>query len=231
MSLHTKVRNRLTWLRNATDTAWDRWVLRVPQRAANPYATHVPVLIALARAMPVRRVLELGCGRYSTLTFLNRRAFPDVIGIQSLENDPDWAAAVQRESGDDARLKLVSVDGSVAEALSAMDLDGFDLILIDDSTTLAERVRTIRVVDQCCPSNAVVVIHDYELGAYRRAAIRLRRRFRFSALNPNTGVLWSQTRLASRQLRAINDTIREQAGVLAPDDTTGWLKHFQEKRF
>src|ERR1044071_885749 len=45
-------------------------------RAHNDYATHIPILIGLARLREIRRVLEFGCGRYSTLTFLKASAFP-----------------------------------------------------------------------------------------------------------------------------------------------------------
>src|SRR5574341_819530 len=130
MRLATTFRSRLSRLGDAACRLWDSCVLRVPPRAENPYATHVPVLVALARVIPVRRVLELGCGRYSTFTFLNRVAFPQLEQLYSLENDRDWAARIAAEAGTDARLSLRFVDGLLAAAVAAMELSSYDLILI-----------------------------------------------------------------------------------------------------
>src|SRR5215212_3358405 len=78
-------------------------------RARNDYATHVPILIGLARLREIKTVLEFGCGHYSTLTFLNRSAFPDLEKLQSIENDDTWAATVQKAASDDRwTLKLVN---------------------------------------------------------------------------------------------------------------------------
>lgn len=62
------------------------------ERAANAHATHVPVLVGLARLLNVERVIEYGCGEYSTLTFFNRSAFPRLSKLLSLENDAEWFA-------------------------------------------------------------------------------------------------------------------------------------------
>ena len=51
-------------------------VLRpLPPRAENAYATHIPVLVGLGSIRRIERVLEFGCGHYSTKTFLRRSVF------------------------------------------------------------------------------------------------------------------------------------------------------------
>ena len=80
-------------------------------RALNDYATHIPILIGLSRLRQIRHVLEFGCGHYSTLTFLNRSAFPHLEQLHSVENDDAWAATIQ-EAASDSRWKLQLVNGS-----------------------------------------------------------------------------------------------------------------------
>ena len=101
-------------------------------RAKNDYATHVPILIGLARMREIRNVLEFGCGNYSTLTFLNRTAFPHLAELHSIENDSEWSDTMREAARNDDRWTLQVVDGDVANAVSDLDLERFDLILIDD---------------------------------------------------------------------------------------------------
>ena len=158
-------------------------------RAINDYATHIPILIGLARIRQIRSVLEFGCGRYSTLTFLNRTAFPHLERLHSIENDDSWAATIQQIAQEDRRWSLQLVEGEISETVSNLDLESFDLILIDDSKTSAQRAATIRAVGLKQPERPWIVIHDFEVEEYRRAASGFRHRHRFRAYNPETGVV------------------------------------------
>src|SRR5688572_32830537 len=93
----------------------------------------------------IRNVLEFGCGYYSTFTFLNASAFPHLEQLQSVENDVAWAETI-RESAKDERWILKLVNGEIANAVSSLDLESFDLILIDDSKNSEQRSATIRSV-------------------------------------------------------------------------------------
>src|SRR6185295_18218708 len=104
-------------------------------RALKDYATHIPILIGLARSREVRNVLEFGCGRYSTLTFLNASAFPHLERLNSIENDDSWAATIQEVAKGDDRWTLHIVNSEISESVRDLDLESFDLILIDDSKT------------------------------------------------------------------------------------------------
>src|SRR5690349_2182595 len=106
----------------------------LPTRAQNAYATHLPVLIGLGAIRPLRRVLEFGCGDYSTRTFLQRSVFPDLEALQSVENDPAWAAKAREVIRDDARCKVTVAGGKTCDAVRGFDLEAFDLMLVDDST-------------------------------------------------------------------------------------------------
>ena len=79
-------------------------------RSLNDYATHIPILIGLARLREVRSVLEFGCGHFSTLTFLNRSAFPHLESLLSIENDDSWAATIEQAAKHDPRWTLQVVE-------------------------------------------------------------------------------------------------------------------------
>src|SRR5829696_3354959 len=192
-------------------------------RARNDYATHVPVLIGLAKLREIRAVLEFGCGHYSTLTFLNRSAFPHLERLYSIENDDSWAAKIEEAAQDD-RWTLHLVNGEIAESIADLDLEAFDLILIDDSKTSAQRAATIRAIVRKQPQRPWIVIHDFEVEEYRQAASGFRRRHRFRAYNPETGVVANSDQIDEWQ--AIDRVIKSKAKALEPDAVARWVDSF-----
>jgi predicted O-methyltransferase YrrM len=196
----------------------------LPSRARNDYATHVPVLIGLAGMRRVERVLELGCGNYSTKTFLNRSAFPHLKELRSLENDPLWARTMRMSVAADPRCSIVFTNGAVAETISSLDLDYFDLVFVDDSTTSEQRTATIEALSALRPQKCVVVIHDYEVPDYQRAAAGFSHKFVFDAYNPATGVVSNSKHETQTDLRQLNHRLKANRHVLEPDDVAGWLR-------
>ena len=186
-------------------------------RARNDYATHVPILIGLARLREIKSVLEFGCGYYSTLTFLNRAAFPHLERLQSVENDASWAETIHEAAKSDERWTLKLIRREIAEAVP--DLEAFDLILIDDSKTSAQRSATIRAVAGKQPQRPWVVIHDFEIEDYRRAAAGFKQRHIFKAFNPETGVLSNRP----AQWKSLDRTIRSNK-MLDADQTARWIR-------
>src|ERR1044071_6441271 len=176
-------------------------------RALNDYATHVPILIGLARLREIRSVLEFGCGYFSTLTFLNRAAFPHVERLQSVENDVTWAETIHEAAKSDERWTLRLVRGEISDSLHTLDLEAFDLVLLDDSKTSAQRSATIRAVAGKQPQRPWIVIHDFEINEYRRAAAGFKHRHAFKAFNPETGVV-SNSLL---QLKSLDRAIRARS--------------------
>lgn len=193
-------------------------------RARNDYATHVPILIGLARAREIRSVLEFGCGYYSTLTFLNRSVFPELERLQSVENDASWGETLEEVAGKDDRWVLNLVEGEIADAVPNLDLESFDLILIDDSATSAQRAATIRAVANRQPQRPCTAIHDFEVEEYQRAARDFGRRYIFKSYNPQTGLVCNRADFDSRSL---NKILRVNGKSLEPDDIPGWLRAFQ----
>jgi len=195
-------------------------------RAENDYATHVPILIGLARMREIRNVLEFGCGNYSTLTFLNRTAFPHLAELHSIENDSEWSDTMREAARNDARWTLQVVDGEVADSVTNLDLERFDLILIDDSKTAAERAATISAVARKQPQRPWIAIHDYEIGEYQQAATGFRRRYKFRVYTPKTGLVANRTINTS----ALNRLLKRGAPTLAPDDVAAWSNNLRSLR-
>ena len=188
-------------------------------RARNDYSTHVPILIGLARLREIRTVLEFGCGYYSTLTFLNRTAFPDLQRLRSVENDVEWADMISEVANDDDRWTLNRIDGETADAVPRLDLEAFDLILIDDSKTSAQRSSTIRAIANKHPQRPWIAIHDYEVDEYQGAARAFKHRYAFKAYNPHTGLVCNRIVPGAREL----DRLIKENKTLEPDDLPGWL--------
>lgn len=188
-------------------------------RALNDYATHIPILIGLSRLRHIRHVLEFGCGRYSTLTFLNRSAFPHLERLHSIENDDAWSQKM-RDATNDKRWTLQIVNGEISESVADLDLESFDLILIDDSKTSAQRAATIRAVAAKQLQRPLIAIHDFEVDEYRAAASGFKHRHRFRAFNPETGVLSN----SALDLRALNRSLKQNARTLEPNDINAILR-------
>jgi hypothetical protein len=189
-------------------------------RAVNDYATHIPILIGLARLREIRSVLEFGCGHYSTLTFLNRSAFPHLQQLHSIENDNAWAATIQEAAKHDDRWTLRLINGEISD--SVPDIESFDLILIDDSKTSAQRAATIRAIAAKQPQLPWIVIHDFEVDEYRDAASAFKYRHRFRAYNPETGVVGNRV----DDWKPIERVIRSKAKLLEPDAIVEWINSF-----
>jgi hypothetical protein len=196
-------------------------------RALNDYATHIPVLIGLAKLREIRAVLEFGCGHYSTLTFLNRGGFPHLQRLHSIENDDSWASKIQEAAKHDPRWSLQVVNGEIREPISDLDLEAFDLILIDDSKTSAQRAATIRAIAGQQPQRAWIVIHDFEVDEYRDAASEFNHRHRFRAYNPETGVVANSNHIHG--WRMLDRAIRSKSKTLEPDAIEAWSSGLEFK--
>jgi hypothetical protein len=192
-------------------------------RARNDYATHVPILIGLARLREIKSVLEFGCGYYSTLTFLNRAAFPHLERLQSVENDALWAETIHEAAKSDERWTLKLIRREIADSISTLDLEAFDLILIDDSKTSTQRSATIRAVAGKQPQRPWIVIHDFEIEEYRRAAAGFKQRHVFKAFNPETGILCNSLDRMS-QWKLLDRTIKSRSRAHEADQTARWIR-------
>ena len=200
----------------------ERFGLARPSRALNQYATHVPILIGIARLLRIRRVLELGSGTYSTLTFLNKAAFPHLSELDSLETDQTWAERIAKATPADPRIGIKLVDDPIEHSLQTFSLSRYDLILVDHSVEYDTRAATIQWLTKAPFGSALVVIHDFEIAQYRYASRGFPHKFEFAAFTPATAVAWRDLPLHTSSLRSLSRAIRRRASMLLPEDVGSW---------
>jgi len=215
--LPTRLRN---WIRTAAPG-----LIGPVARSANDYATHLPVLIGLGKRMRINSVLELGCGHYSTRTFLNTKTFADLKVLDSYETDDNWATAL-KDVTTDARANIHVVPAPMADVIDHIDLHAYDLIFVDDSTSEQDRVATIRALARRKPPDSLIVIHDFEVQSYSDAGRAFRHRYAIKCFNPETGVIWQNDAGLRDVLREIDSVIKRHAGYFQPDDLDSWLHAF-----
>jgi len=197
-------------------------------RSENPYATHIPILIALSRFMRIRRILEFGSGTMSTSIFLNQEVFPLVEQVVSYEHDKEWYNIVKSQAID-SRLSLRLVDNDIYKNVKDIKIDDYDLIFVDDSTSASLRSKTIsELTSRRSEISGVVVIHDFEQTSYRKASRSFKHKKRFRALNPEVGLLWELSSLKLNNLGKIDPMIKKHSGNVAHDDITTWLRLMDE---
>jgi len=197
-----------------------------PPRVEKDYASHLPVLLGLARIFDLRSVLEFGCGYFSTLAFLDRSAFPLLTSLRSFESDATWLARVGGLAGSDLRLQTRLVEEPMETVLGELSPFGYDLIFVDHSIDAGKRSATIRALAGWCADSALVVIHDFDVEIYRKSARAFPHRFEFRALNPSTGLVWKRKDVDRRRLQLLNHTVCCHSRRLAPDDRAGWVELF-----
>jgi len=204
---------------------------RLPPRSATDYATHVPILVGLGCSLRIAKVLEFGAGFYSTLTFLNRLAFPDITSVHSIESDSEWISRVYAAAENDPRLRIRCVPEPIESILSELDLSEYDLVLVDSSTEASRRAALIRELAHRPTARCLFVIHDFEIDLYKAAAKGFLKFVDYSAFNPCTGVLWHARRDWEKGLKDLRCIVGCHAKTLAPEDIESWVKVFRKELF
>ena len=195
-------------------------------RTINDYATHIPVLIGIAQRFRIQRVLELGCGAFSTATFLNRQVFADLIRLDSYETDLSWLDKSASAFSADDRFRPSLIAGAMSSSIREAKLETFDLIFVDDSTSAVERAETIKQLAVRPSLKQLIVIHDFEVSDYRDAASAFEHRQIFRAFTPQTGVVWNGPTQPIEVLKKLNRQIIRHSKSLMVDDLNGWRKVF-----
>jgi predicted O-methyltransferase YrrM len=203
-------------------TLLERFGLARPGRALNQFATHVPILIGIARLLPIRRVLELGSGTYSTLTFLNEAAFPHLFQLDSFETDQSWAERLAAATSAEPRIRIKLVDEPIEESVRTLELSQYDLILVDHAVNYETRAQTIQWLTKMPFGSALIVIHDFEISQYRYASRGFPHKFEFSAFTPATAVAWHDLPLDRPSLRFLSRAVSRLASILLPEDVASW---------
>lgn len=188
-----------------------RLPLRTGRRFGDAYGSHIPILIGLARLFEIKQVAEFGCGFYSTLTFLNRDAFPMLESLTSFDDSQLWID------------KLISVTDERAQFLldlPEVDLGDYDLVFVDDSAT--RRPATIRRVVSS-GADSIFVFHDTEDRNYRNPIQGFGNLFTFKVFSPFTSVSID----FCNDFEKLNNFILWHNHIV-PTDTNAWIKAFED---
>jgi hypothetical protein len=204
--------------------ALKRRAWKIEPLSINPYATHVPVLVACACLFKPARILELGSGHYSTPLFLDREIFPEVVFVRSLENDPVWFKTLDYLR--DTRLERILVNGSIYDSIKDLDCSGFDLIFVDDSPSAGERRRTLDVLRRKVLGAQLVVVHDFDLWPIRLAVHSYARHCGMLALTPQCAVAWNDETMYQAALKKADDIVRAFRARIGGEDARGWRDRF-----
>ena len=206
--------------------AFKRKIWKVASRSPNPYATHVPVLVACAHVFKPARILELGSGRNSTPLFLNREIFTDVVEVLSLENDAQWFGKL--DDLKDVRLERRLVDGAISDAIESIDCSRFDLVFVDDSRTARERKRTLDSLRRRVGGHQIIVAHDFDLWPIRLALYSYASHHGIVALTPHCGFAWNKRSVCRETLSRVDEVVRASHTRIEEDDAMGWRNQFIE---
>ncbi|MEI6141556.1 MAG: hypothetical protein WCP85_19950 [Mariniphaga sp.] len=194
----------------------------VPAKNGNPYMSHVPVLLTIGANsnLGIRRILELGTGMFSTLTFLDRENFGKLECLNSIETDHLWAKKILDLVHNEERLNLKLTEYQVADSLKDYDVDNYDLIFVDDSITREDRSRTIETLGALNLKNAIIVIHDFDMPSYQKAARSFKNKYRFCGLYPNTGIVWNNKQFSIDFIKKTEVIIKSmrKKGLIPKDD-------------
>jgi hypothetical protein len=195
-------------------------------RSDEPYATHVPVLLGVAAALRPEVLIEFGSGTFSTLSFLDRTAFPSLQKVESYENNHQWFEQIRERLPPNSLIDLHFVEGDMYHAVDGADPAAAAMIFIDDSPTDIERVPTVKEVARACGKAPVVVLHDYDLWRLRWSARKFEHRVSFQHFNPQCGVMWHGHPERKPKLERVNRTIQRHANKVALTDIRAWAEIF-----
>ena len=159
---------------------------------ADEWGSHQGVLRKIGKhATGIKRVVEYGCGTYSTPLFLDRAIFAHVESVEAFEHDAKWARAVEER----CRSSRLSITPCPLGEMRFKAAKAADLVFIDCGATEAlpgkidysERALLFRGHER---GNAIVVLHDahepqlanaFHTSAYKHKEL-------FSGRGPHTAV-------------------------------------------
>lgn len=185
-------------------------------------ASHIPVLIGLNILFPMHSVLEFGPGQYSTCTFLDKEAFPDLEKLDSIEDDPSWFRKFHRDIKD-PRFHLFKEDFEY-------DYGHYDTVFVDGPQLEAYRVGVIRSVTSNIHSNKLLVIHDIQHPWYKdalSARIGDWSSYIFDYVDPYTFVCRKEDPLPIDVFQKFNEFMKENFEKIGPN-LSQWRRFLTE---
>jgi hypothetical protein len=215
-------------LRRQAVKLYDRSINLAP-RSEEPYATHVPVLVGIAAAFKPNVLVEFGSGMFSTLSFLDRIAFPSLKAVRSYENNQQWFDQMRQRLPSNAGVDLEFVEGQMYRAVDRATTSAAAMIFIDDSVSAEERAHTVQEVARRCGPEPLVVMHDHDLLKLRLATHKFEHRIAFETYNPQTSVMWHGHPERRPVVEEVVRIIRQNATNILLSDVRAWTEVFSRE--
>lgn len=117
------------------------------------YSSHLYVLKRIPKLLDIKRVIEFGCGEFSTKIFLK---YPAIQNLYSLESDTKWYHDFLKELKDERLTRILSPEDELIEI--AKTLGRVDLVFVDGK---AEHYRGPTML-AAKEMTDLVVAHDAE---------------------------------------------------------------------
>lgn len=152
------------------------------------FSTHQPVLMAIPKWKKIYSAVEFGCGNYSTLTFLDKKYFPDLKFLLSFESDKTWARKISKRIKDSRHIIITmrekkSIDnfGNIMKEHNLLP----DLVFVD-----GEKPQ-YRIPSALVSKNYsdLIVAHDVENQIYHSIFGFFKKSFVYKILVPYTAIL------------------------------------------
>lgn len=164
-------------------------------------ASHVPVLVYLAKKYKPKTVLEFGSGALSTNLFLDKDIYTNLTQLTSIEEDEEWFKQMLPLQKDN-RFKLLN---RVPPCIN-----GYDMIFVDGPQEKNRRGKVIGFVMRDPKEKTLVVIHDIEFKLYRSYLnIRQYYEYLFDPVEaPLTGI-YHPNPFPNKELNKVNRLMRK----------------------
>jgi len=124
------------------------------------HGTHVPMLRAIGQSMRIGRVIEFGCGLFSTKTFLDTTYFPNLASLFSYETDQKWLGKLSFLK--DRRWKPIKISKTAVHLQKITYPKNIDLVFVDGPW--AHRKHILQKMNYLA---RIYVIHDFGINRWQ----------------------------------------------------------------
>lgn len=175
----------------------------------DPYSSHLPILKELFKIVPIKRVWEYGCGRFSTPLFAAN--CNEVIAIEMQSHD--WFTTMQGELSQYPNLVLKEALGAwtALDVFKGLD-ERWDMVFVDGHGD-----SRWNCINLACDKTDIVVAHDTEAPLYGWDHIMIPNNFveiRFKQYHPWTTIWTCNDNVIQHfvtQAKLIEGVIHDQA--------------------
>ena len=176
------------------------------------HGSHVPVLERIPQFFTIKTVIEFGCGKFSTPTFMNKSIYPDLENLFSYETNPNWLKLVHAIFKDDKRLRIKLIPDNVNKIKRNLDTFPVDLVFVD-----GVRSHRAYILKNLKFLSDLIVLHDAECRRKRYLRAKVKSfKYRYFYTPPNCSMRGKTVILSNKiKVDSINWNIKWHRDWLA----------------